>query len=256
MEMERRYEAFAHLGARHLEAYNEKIRQRGDAKPLPYIAVFVEELADLMFINGDEVERALCRLAQMARATGIHLVLATQRPSTDVITGLIKANFPARISFAVTSNVDSRVILDTTGAEQLMGQGDMLFLSPEASEPVRVQGCYVDDDEIDRVVAYWQKQLPQEEEGAPWERLLARREVIAETDDLLEEAIALAKKVDTISTSLIQRRLRVGYPRAARLMEALYELDLVEDPKEGGRTRRTFVDEDDDPLDDLLEQRI
>jgi DNA segregation ATPase FtsK/SpoIIIE, S-DNA-T family len=255
MEMERRYEAFSHLGARHLESYNDKVRKRGGAEPLPYIAVFVDELADLMAIYGDEVERALCRLAQMARATGIHLVLATQRPSTDVITGLIKANFPARISFAVTSNTDSRVILDTVGAEQLMGRGDMLFLSPEASEPVRVQGCWVDDNEIDRVVAYWQRELPSLEEEAPWERLLARREVIAETDDLLEEAIALAKKVDTISTSLIQRRLRVGYPRAARLMEALYELDLVEDPKEGGRTRRTFVEEGDDPLDDLLDSR-
>jgi DNA segregation ATPase FtsK/SpoIIIE, S-DNA-T family len=255
MEMERRYEAFAQLGARHLEGYNEKIRKRGGAEPLPYIAVFVDELADLMAIYGDEVERALCRLAQMARATGIHLVLATQRPSTDVITGLIKANFPARISFAVTSNTDSRVILDTVGAEQLMGRGDMLFLSPEASEPVRVQGCLVDDNEIDRIVTYWQQQLPDVAEEAPWERMLARQEVIAETDDLLEEAIALAKKVDTISTSLIQRRLRVGYPRAARLMEALYELDLVEDPKEGGRTRRTFVEEGDDPLDDYLEQR-
>ncbi|NLF64233.1 MAG: DNA translocase FtsK [Chloroflexi bacterium] len=255
-EMDRRYEAFAHLGARHLEAYNEKIRQRGGAEPLPYIAVFVDELADLMAIYGDEVERAFVRLAQMARATGIHLVLATQRPSTDVITGLIKANFPARISFAVASNTDSRVILDTVGAEQLMGRGDMLFLSPEASEPVRVQGVLVDDNEIDRIVAYWQKRYPGERPEAPWERLLARQGIIAETDDLLEEAIALAKKVDTISTSLIQRRLRVGYPRAARLMEALYELDLVEDPKEGGRTRRTFVGEDDDPLDDLFEERL
>src|SRR5690606_34173313 len=150
-EMDRRYEAFSHLGARHLEAYNEKIRQRGGAEPLPYIAVFVDELADLLAIYGDEVERAFVRLAQMARATGIHLVLATQRPSTDVITGLIKANFPARISFAVASNTDSRVILDTVGAEQLMGRGDMLFLSPEASEPVRVQGVLVDDNEIDRI---------------------------------------------------------------------------------------------------------
>jgi S-DNA-T family DNA segregation ATPase FtsK/SpoIIIE len=255
-EMDRRYEAFAHLGARHLEAYNAKIRQRGGAEPLPYIAVFVDELADLMAIYGDEVERAFVRLAQMARATGIHLVLATQRPSTDVITGLIKANFPARISFAVASNVDSRVILDTIGAEQLMGRGDMLFLSPEASEPVRVQGVWVDDNEIDRIVAYWRAQMPGEPEEAPWERLLARQGIIAGTDDLLEEAIALAKKVDTISTSLIQRRLRVGYPRAARLMEALYEMDLVEDPKEGGRTRRTFVGEDDDPLDDILEERL
>src|SRR5690606_9790645 len=256
VEMDRRYEAFAQIGAKNLQVYNEKIARRGDARPLPHIAVFIDELADLMALYGEEVERALCRLAQMARATGIHLVVATQRPSTDVITGLIKANFPARISFAVTSNTDSRVILDTAGAEQLLGSGDMLFLSPEASEPVRVQGVLVDDNEIDRIVAYWQKRYPGERPEAPWERLLARQGIIAETDDLLEEAIALAKKVDTISTSLIQRRLRVGYPRAARLMEALYELDLVEDPKEGGRTRRTFVGEDDDPLDDLFEERL
>lgn len=252
MEMDRRYEAFAELGAKNLEVYNEKAPRRGGER-LPYIAVFVDEMADLMAMYGEEVERALCRLAQMARATGIHLVVATQRPSTDVITGLIKANFPARISFAVASGTDSRVILDTVGAEQLLGQGDMLFLSPEAGEPVRVQGCFVGDNEIERLVTHWRRAMPDEEpEEAPWEKSLAREEVIAETDDMLEEAIELAKKRDTISTSLIQRRLRVGYPRAARLMEALYELDLVEDPKEGGRTRRTFVDEDDDPLDDYV----
>ena len=256
VEMDRRYEAFAQIGAKNLQVYNEKIARRGDARPLPHIAVFIDELADLMALYGEEVERALCRLAQMARATGIHLVVATQRPSTDVITGLIKANFPARISFAVTSNTDSRVILDTAGAEQLLGSGDMLFLSPEAGEPVRVQGCFVSDNEIDRLVAHWERVMPDdaedEPEEAPWEHMLARHNYIEARDDMLEEAIALAQKVDTISTSLIQRRLRVGYPRAARLMEALYEMGLVEDPKEGGRTRRTFVDGDDDPLDEFL----
>ena len=252
LEMDRRYEAFAELGAKNLEVYNRKAPRRG-GEPLPYIGVFIDEMADLMAIYGDEVERALCRLAQMARATGIHLVVATQRPSTDVITGLIKANFPARISFAVASGTDSRVILDTVGAEQLLGQGDMLFLSPEAGEPVRVQGCFVADNEIDRLVTHWQRAAPEREsQEPPWETLIARQEVISETDEMLEDAIELAKKRDTISTSLIQRRLRVGYPRAARLMEALYELDLVEDPKEGGRTRRTFVDEDDNPLDDFV----
>lgn len=252
-EMERRYEAFAQLGAKNLEVYNQKVGRRGQGNPLPYIGVFVDELADLMAVYGEEVERALCRLAQMARATGIHLVVATQRPSTDVITGLIKANFPARISFAVASGTDSRVILDTIGAEQLMGQGDMLFLSPEAGEPVRVQGCFVSDNEIERLVTHWQRAMPEfSPQDAPWEELIARRNFIQEKDEMLEEAIALAKKVDTISTSLIQRRLRVGYPRAARLMEALYDMDLVEDPKEGGRTRRTYVDEEDDPLDEYL----
>ena len=252
MEMDRRYQAFSELGAKNLEVYNQKASRRG-GEQLPYIAVFIDEMADLMAMYGEEVERALCRLAQMARATGIHLVVATQRPSTDVITGLIKANFPARISFAVASGTDSRVILDTVGAEQLLGQGDMLFLSPEAGEPVRIQGCFVSDNEIERLVTHWRRAVSQDEpQEAPWEKLIARQEVIAETDDMLEEAIELAKKRDTISTSLIQRRLRVGYPRAARLMEALYELDLVEDPKEGGRTRRTFVDEDDNPLDDYV----
>ncbi|MFW6183117.1 MAG: DNA translocase FtsK, partial [Chloroflexota bacterium] len=253
VEMDRRYEAFAQIGAKNLAVYNEKIARREAGRPLPHIAVFIDELADLMAMYGEEVERALCRLAQMARATGIHLVVATQRPSTNVITGLIKANFPARISFAVASNTDSRVILDTAGAEQLLGQGDMLFLSPEAGEPVRVQGCFVGDNEIERLVTHWQRAMPEETpEEAPWEHLIARRTFIDEKDEMLEEAIELAQKVDTISTSLIQRRLRVGFPRAGRLMEALYDMGLVEDPREGGKTRRTFVDEDDDPLDEFL----
>lgn len=255
-EMERRYEMFAKLGAKNLEVYNRKIARHEDTLPLPTIGVFIDELADLMAMYGEEVERALCRLAQMARATGIHLVVATQRPSTDVITGLIKANFPARISFSVTSNTDSRVILDTAGAEQLLGQGDMLFLSPEAGEPVRIQGCFVSDNEIERLVLHWQRAMPDYDAGdAPWEGLLARMNYIEAKDDMLEDAIALAQKVDTISTSLIQRRLRVGFPRAARLMEALYDMGLVDDPKEGGRTRRTYVDEEDDPLDEFLANR-
>ncbi len=255
-EMERRYEVFAKIGAKNLEVYNRKVMRRENVRPLPTIGVFIDELADLMAMYGEEVERALCRLAQMARATGIHLVVATQRPSTDVITGLIKANFPARISFSVASNTDSRVILDTTGAEQLLGQGDMLYLAPEAGEPVRVQGCFVSDNEIERLVTHWRRAMPEfEVQEAPWEGLLARMNFIDEKDEMLEDAIALAQKVDTISTSLIQRRLRVGFPRAARLMEALYDMGLVEDPKEGGRTRRTYVDEDDDPLDEYLAEQ-
>ncbi|MGD8804708.1 MAG: DNA translocase FtsK [Chloroflexota bacterium] len=276
-EMDRRYELFAAAGAKQLRDYNRRLetsRRRqasrsGDAPsaiPLPYIAVFVDELADLMTMFPGDVESTLCRLAQMARATGIHLVVATQRPSTDVITGLIKANFPARASFSVASTTDSRVILDTVGAEHLMGKGDMLYLPPDVSAPLRVQGCFVSDREIEAVVSHWQKSMPQPpaeplpDEGdqdddaakAPWERLIAREAFVSERDEMLEEAIALAKKNDKISTSYIQRRLRVGYPRAARLMEALYEMGLVEDPKEGGRTRRTYVNEDDDPLDDIL----
>jgi S-DNA-T family DNA segregation ATPase FtsK/SpoIIIE len=195
----------------------------------------------------------------MARATGIHLVVSTQRPSTDVITGLIKANFPARASFMVASGIDSRVILDTVGAEHLMGKGDMLYLPPDASAPVRIQGCFLTDSEVEAVVNFWQKEgVPAENEdvpekpAAPWEGLIARDVYIGERDEMLEQAIALARKHDRISTSLIQRRLRVGYPRAARLMESLHEMGLVEDQKEGGKTRRSYVKDGDDPLADIL----
>jgi S-DNA-T family DNA segregation ATPase FtsK/SpoIIIE len=252
-EMDRRYELFAATGAKHLQDYNRKIARKKDTPKLPNIVVFIDELADLMANYPGDVERTLCRLAQMARATGIHLVVATQRPSTDVITGLIKANFPARASFAVASGTDSRVILDTVGAEQLLGQGDMLFLPPDASSPQRVQGCFVNDHEIEAIVSHWQKTMPETApERAPWDNLISKMNFIDDTDDMLEAAIELVQKVDNISTSLIQRRLRVGYPRAARLMEALFEMGLVDDPKEGGKTRRTFVDEDDDPLGDYL----
>ncbi|MEW5987818.1 MAG: DNA translocase FtsK, partial [Chloroflexota bacterium] len=214
------------------------------ASPLPYVAVFIDELADLMAAWPVDTERTLCRLAQMARATGIHLVVATQRPSTDVITGLIKANFPARIAFAVASGTDSRVILDTVGAEHLLGKGDMLFLSPEASNPVRLQGCFVSDTEIERIVGHWQTARPASETAAPpWEELIERQSGGPAADELLNEAVALAEKHDNLSASFLQRRLRLGYPRAARLMETLYEMGLVDDPK-AGHTRRSAEDED------------
>lgn len=248
-EMDRRYQAFAQMGARNLITYNQKIANHPIAKPLPVIAVLIDELADLMGLYPGEVEPALCRLAQMARATGIHLIVATQRPSTDVITGLIKANFPARISFAVATGIDSRVVLDTVGAENLLGRGDMLFLSPDASTPMRVQGCFLDDEEIDGLVSHWRTALPDVavQEG-PWESLIERQTFVDERDEMLEQAIELAQKYDMISTSMLQRRLRVGYPRAARLMETLHEMGLVEDPKQGGRTRRSFTQEGDDPI--------
>lgn len=256
-EMDRRYETFAQVGARNLNGYNRRIRQQeGDAKPLPFIAVFIDELADLMYVYPGDVERTLCRLAQMARATGIHLVVATQRPSTDVITGLIKANFPARLSFNVASGTDSRVILDSMGAEQLLGRGDMLFLAPDASGPMRVQGVFVTDTEVEQLVTFWKKMRPNHVPGdPPWETLIAKHALIDETDTLLEAAIELAKKNDHLSASYLQRRLRLGYPRAARLMEHLYEMGLVEDPKTGGKTRKTYTDEDDDPLDRILSER-
>ena len=254
-EMDRRYEMFALVNARNIGGYNRKVAGDKTRKKFPYIAVFIDELADLMHTYPGDVERTLCRLAQMARATGIHLVVATQRPSTDVITGLIKANFPARLSFAVASSIDSRVILDTVGTDQLLGKGDMLFLSPEASAPARVQGVFPTDREIERIVKYWHDNMPADYEpiSAPWESLIAKYALLDETDSLLEAAIELAQKNDTISASFLQRKLRLGYPRAARLMEHLFEMGLVEDPKSGGKTRRTLVDEDDDPLDDLLQ---
>jgi DNA segregation ATPase FtsK/SpoIIIE, S-DNA-T family len=279
-EMDRRYEMFTAVSARNIIDYNRIISSsHPDVNPLPYMVIFIDELADLITTYPADVERTLCRLAQMARATGMHLVVATQRPSTDVITGLIKANFPARASFAVTSGVDSRVILDSMGAEQLLGKGDMLFLPPDASAPLRVQSCFVTDGEIESVVNYWASSTASAgsataasasgasassaaggtvgepvEPAAPWEGLIARQNLVDNTDDMIEQAVELAQKYDNISTSLIQRRLRVGYPRAARLMEALYEMGMVEDPKEGGRTRRTHVSEDDDdPIEDYLE---
>lgn len=256
-EMDRRYEMFTQVGARNLNGYNRKIARRKEVKQLPHIAVFIDELADLMHTYPGDVERTLCRLAQMARATGIHLMVATQRPSTDVITGLIKANFPARLSFAVASGTDSRVILDSVGAEHLLGKGDMLFLPPDANAPQRIQGVFVHDLEIERIVNHWQAAMPDFEPApAPWEDLIARHALLDETDSLLEQAIEIVQKQDYVSTSFLQRRLRVGYPRAARIMEHLYEMGLVEDPKAGGKTRRTQIDETtEDPLGDYLAQQ-
>lgn len=254
-EMDRRYELFEQVNARNLGGYNRRVAGHETLKKLPYIAVFIDELADLMHIYPGDVERTLCRLAQMARATGIHLVVATQRPSTDVITGLIKANFPARLSFSVASGTDSRVILDTVGAEHLLGQGDALFLAPDASGPLRTQGVFVSDQEIERVVRFWQTHsVGYEPIPCPWDSLIAKFAVLDETDMLLEQAIEIAQKRDTLSTSYLQRRLRIGYPRAARIMEHLYEMGLVEDPKSGGKTRKTMVDEEDNPMQRIIEE--
>ncbi|MBE2221043.1 MAG: DNA translocase FtsK 4TM domain-containing protein [Anaerolineae bacterium] len=255
-EMDRRYEMFSLVGARNLAGYNQKIARDKDKKKLPYLAVFIDELADLMHMYPGDVERTLCRLAQMARATGIHLVVATQRPSTDVITGLIKANFPARLSFSVASGIDSRVILDSTGAEQLLGKGDMLFQSPDAAAPVRAQGVFLSDNEIERIVTHWQKIMPDfEPMPTPWDTLIAKHALLDETDQLLEQAIEIAQKQEFLSTSLLQRRLRIGFPRAARIMEHLYEMGLVEDPKTGGKTRKSYVEEsEEDPFENLLNQ--
>jgi len=227
-EMDNRYRQFAKAGARNIEGYN-KDRSPGEA--LPYLVLVIDELADLMLTAFDEVEHALCRLAQLSRATGIHLVVATQRPSVDVITGLIKANFPTRISFAVTSHVDSRTILDMVGAEKLLGRGDMLYMPTEASKPKRLQGSFVSDAEIDRLVYFWGNQGQVEMSSVDFDEVANRPlsgQMAAPPDPLLEDAKRLAQDYKHISTSFLQRRLRIGYPRAARLMEALQEAGLVE----------------------------
>ncbi|MBI2849583.1 MAG: DNA translocase FtsK [Chloroflexi bacterium] len=224
-EMNKRYQILAADSSRNIESYN-KNKQGKDR--MPYLVLIVDELADLMMTAGDEVEQTLCRLAQLARAVGIHLVVATQRPSVDVVTGLIKANFPTRISFAVTSQVDSRTILDMVGAEKLLGSGDMLFMPTEAAKPKRLQGCYVSDAEAERLVYFWGGQ--RKGETSP---LLKIEELAQQAgsggkdaypdDALLREARQLALEHEHISTSFLQRRLHIGYPRAARLMEQLEE---------------------------------
>ncbi|MFN2137671.1 MAG: DNA translocase FtsK 4TM domain-containing protein [Candidatus Promineifilaceae bacterium] len=338
-EMDRRYEAFATVGARHIDEYNKKIRRRRDIQKMPYIVIIIDELADLMMLAPEDTERAVTRLAQMARATGIHMVIATQRPSVDVVTGLIKANFPARIAFAVASGTDSRVILDTTGAERLLGQGDMLFQKPDAPAPLRLQGCFVSDNELGRLIGYWQtarrqnlitaesaqpkaqpaqqpapqarpvpptpehkngatttaqsKATPQpaaapkrEKPSAPakgtpppekvqpptsdapaaasskpaaetpaatgkpvpppqqplWEALQEEAQKPEFADELMPEAIALVRKLNKASTSLLQRRFRIGYTRAARMIDAMEEQGIIGPPTGTSKAREVYAE--------------
>lgn len=248
-EMDRRYKLLEVEKARNITAYNELLGRRRRHEHMPYIVIVVDEIGDLMMMRPDETEKMLTRLAQKARAAGMHLVVATQRPSVDVITGLIKANFPARISFAVAAGVDSRVILDTVGAETLVGKGDMLFLGPDAAGPKRMQGCFVSDYEIDTLVDYWKDWHQTEIEAGniekpgipPWEQALTRLESLNEMDPVLEEALSLVVAEGKASVSLIQRRLGVGYPRAARLMDSLHELGIIGSPQAGGKTREVLV---------------
>jgi S-DNA-T family DNA segregation ATPase FtsK/SpoIIIE len=249
-EMERRYERLASLRARNLPEANRALRRRGE-QPLPYLLVVIDELADLMMVSPQAVEDAVIRLAQKSRAVGIHLVLATQRPSVDVITGMIKANVPSRIAFAVSSQTDSRVILDTAGAESLLGQGDMLFKPLGSSRLQRVQGAYVSEEEIALVVEQCRNQREQELD----ESLLELPEVFAEDadddahgefdpddDPLLDKAIEIVVQTQTASVSLIQRRLRVGYTRAGRLIDMLERRGIISG-YEGSKPRRVLIDE-------------
>ncbi len=273
-EMERRYKLLAQKGYRNIDSYN-KVAKKGGAglEPLPYIVIIIDELADLMMMAPDEVETLICRLAQMARAIGIHLILATQRPSVDVVTGLIKANFPTRMAFAVTSQIDSRVILDQSGAESLLGRGDMLYLASDAPKPIRVQGTNVTDKEIENIARFWRvaqkpsdsagsKPLPlkpvqrdeQAQDDSSAEAATASVAVSplpdahtgqlsdSEQDELLPKAIQLVRQHERASASLLQRRLRIGYSKAAQLIELLEQRGVV-GPAEGGRSREVLSED-------------
>lgn len=240
VEMEHRYRLLEASHSRDLETYNRKMARKKDGALLPRIVVLIDELADLMMSAPDQTEHNLVRLAQMARATGIHLIVATQRPSTDVVTGLIKANFPARLAFAVASGVDSRVILDYTGAESLLGRGDMLFLNPEVGTPIRAQGVMITDMEIERLISHWQKTADASTEAPPWEKLLSEPEE-NEDEGLIEKAVSIVRQSQRASASLLQRRLRIGYPRAARLLDQLEERGVVGPSQGGGKERDVLL---------------
>ncbi len=226
VEMDERYRKFSEAGVRNIGGYNEKLPPE---QRLPYIVMFVDELADLMMTSPEVIEAKLVRLAQMARATGIHLVIATQRPSVDVVTGLIKANFPARLAFAVSSQIDSRVILDEPGAEKLLGRGDGIFMAPDSPQLRRIQGCFVSDGEIQALVGWWQSQTPRQPHDPtaarfPWTDMMVAE---ANADDLFYMAVETVRGRQSISASALQRMMNIGYPKAARLIEELMEEGVI-----------------------------
>jgi DNA segregation ATPase FtsK/SpoIIIE, S-DNA-T family len=245
-EMERRYTLFSKLGVRNLDGYRMKMADEVGAEQLPYLAVIIDELADLMMTAPDEVETLLVRLAQMARATGIHLIIATQRPSVDVLTGLIKANIPSRVAFAVSSLTDSRVILDMPGAERLLGRGDMLFLPPDAAKPQRIQGAFIEDGDVHYIVQHWYQHAPVPRYASEWLDLPAAGSedgIDAEEDPLFEQALGVVRQQGTASASMLQRRLRVGYNRAARLIERMEDEGII-GAADGIRGRPVLVGEE------------
>ena len=261
-EMERRYQLLAKMGVRNIELYNKRLASQpppppelptdgeadgaeagpqDDGRPLPYIVIVIDELADLMMVSSQDVENAITRLAQLSRAVGLHIILATQRPSVDVITGVIKANFPARIAFQVASKVDSRTILDMNGADKLLGRGDLLFLRPGTAKPIRAQGAFVTDTEIEQVTTFLKQQRP----PAYDERLLEKARqpeglALGDKDELYEMAKQLILDTGQASTSLLQRRLRLGYGRAARILDLMEQEGLV-GPPQGSRPREILV---------------
>jgi S-DNA-T family DNA segregation ATPase FtsK/SpoIIIE len=254
-EMDRRYKMFSAEGVRNIAAYNDKATQRL-AKQLPYIVIVIDELADLMMVAAGEIEELICRIAQLARAVGIHLVIATQRPSTDIITGLIKANIPSRIAFAVGSQVDSRVILDTGGAEKLLGRGDMLYQPVDAGKPTRIQGAFVSDPEVEAVVNFWKSQggprfmeeILEEGTGSEWERGETTERKL---DPLFARAARAVAAEGSASVSLVQRKFNVGYSRAGRIVDQLAEHHVV-GSYQGSKSREVLVTLPD--VDELLER--
>jgi DNA segregation ATPase FtsK/SpoIIIE, S-DNA-T family len=262
-EMERRYRLMAGAGFRHIDSYNKALVASaaggprpdwvaaGDPlpKPFPFLVIIIDELADLMMFAPDDVEPAICRLTAKARAVGIHLVVATQRPSVDVVTGLIKANMPSRIAFAVSSQIDSRVVLDMAGAESLLGRGDMLYLPYDQGRPIRAQGTYVSEDDIAKIVHFWKKQgSPQYVQKDEIDALTLKQEAqdaekgSDKASPLLERAMALLGHTNYVSVSYLQRKLAVGYPRAARVLDELEERGLVEADEGNGRSYRVIAD--------------
>ncbi len=244
-EMTRRYKIFAQNGVRDIQSYNNKFKNDKNAEKLPLIIIIVDELADLMLVAAQEIEDYICRLAQMARAAGMHLIVATQRPSVDVITGTIKANIPSRISFAVTSQVDSRTILDMSGAEKLLGKGDMLFYPSDIPKPIRVQGAYIDDEEVEEVVSFLKNQNIVEYDEELLESIKNNEvKIDDEVDELFPEAVNLIVNEGQASISLLQRKLRIGYARAARIIDQMEDKGIV-GGYEGSKPRKVLIDKDD-----------
>jgi S-DNA-T family DNA segregation ATPase FtsK/SpoIIIE len=240
-EMENRYKLFASHAVRNIAGFNTRAPEIG-LEPLPYIVIVIDELADLMMVAGNEVEELICRVAQLARAVGIHLIVATQRPSADIITGLIKANIPSRIAFAVSSGIDSRVVLDEVGAEKLLGRGDMLYLPVDAGKATRIQGVMVSDTELDAIIQAWKAQgMPSYQEEifnlvstVSWNRDGGKR------DAMFERAARIVASEGRAATSLLQRKMSIGYTRAARIIDQLAEHGIV-GPYEGSKSREVLM---------------
>ena len=244
-EMFKRYKLLESHSVRNISELNKKF-----TNAMPYLVIVIDELADLMMTSGVEIERSICRLAQLGRATGIHLVIATQRPSVDVVTGLIKSNFPRWVCFSVSSSIDSRTILDTTGAEKLLGKGDMLYLPIDASLPSRLQGCFINDTEISKLVNFWKNNsfMNSEYEINVFDDSNEDGKSIEDGDDLdpnkdslFNDAVGLAKSTKKLSISFLQRKLRIGYPRAARLMDELEEEGIVGPMQDSVKSRDVII---------------